>query len=275
LTESKQGQSQARNRAIDAAQGDVIVWTDDDVQPHPDWLANYADAFVRYPDASFFGGQINPWYETPPPKWIVSNERDLQGMLVIRDLGPVERPFEASLEKYVVSETPFGANMAVRTSVQRKHRYDPQLGKVKNSNVTWDETDMFRRVREDGGFGIWVPSASIKHFVSTSRMTSHYLWSYHHGQGRSEVKIDAFELPWNTPVFRHAPRWVFKKKYRAMAMAWWQWITGDPRWAVSYARCAKYAGMIDEFQSTGWQPPPKPVSTVIESRISSPQQVTS
>ena len=177
-----------------------------------------------------------------------------------------------------LSETPFGANMSVRTDIQRLHRYDPHLGKVKHSNVTADETDMFRRIREGGGFGVWVPSAAIKHFVMTSRMTTQYLWSYHHGQGQSEVRTNTFELPWNTPVFRNAPRWVYKKKYQAFAMAWSKWLTGDSAWAVTYARYAKYAGMIDEFHAMKWQPPPKsPESTIVESRIVIPshEQVAS
>ena len=268
LHEVKQGQSNARNCATEAATGDVIVWTDDDVQPNPDWLANYVRAFVRHPEAAFFGGKIEPWYESPPPSWVAANEQFLQGMLVIRDLGPDERRFAVSKDKATLSETPFGANMAVRTAVQRQHRYDPHLGKVKNSNVTADETDLFRRIREDGGFGVWVPSAAIQHFVMTTRMTTKYLWSYHHGQGQSEVRTNTFELPWNTPVFRNAPRWVFMKKYRAMLKAWSMWLTGDEGWAVPYTRYAKYTGMIDEFQAMKWQPPSPPTATVIDARIS-------
>ncbi|MFO0938487.1 MAG: glycosyltransferase [Gemmataceae bacterium] len=258
LLETKQGQSHARNCATNAATGDVIVWTDDDVKPDPQWLVQYVEAFSRYPDASFFGGKIKPWYESVPPLWISENEQSFQGMLVIRDLGAEERQFAVSTENAVQSESPFGANMAVRTDVQRRHMYDPKLGKVKNSNVTADETDMFRRIRESGGHGMWIPSASIKHFVTRSRMTTRYLWSYHHGQGQSEVRTQVFLLPWNTPVFNHAPRWVYKKKYVTLALSWSKWLVGHSDWAVTYARYAKYAGMIDEFHAMNWQPPPPP-----------------
>ena len=104
--------------------------------------------------------------------------------------------------------------------------------------------------------------------VMTTRMTTNYLWSYHHGQGQSEVRTNTFELPWNTPVFRNAPRWVFMKKYRAMLKAWSMWLTGDEGWAVPYTRYAKYTGMIDEFQAMKWQPPSPPTATVIDARIS-------
>ena len=37
--EKRPGHSNARNRAIDAARGDYIVWTDDDVVVDPGWLS--------------------------------------------------------------------------------------------------------------------------------------------------------------------------------------------------------------------------------------------
>ena len=57
LFEPQQGQSRARNCAIDAAKGDYIVWTDDDVVVDPGWLIAYVDAFRRWPNAAVFGGR--------------------------------------------------------------------------------------------------------------------------------------------------------------------------------------------------------------------------
>ena len=42
--ENQQGHTFARNRAIQSCQGDLIVWTDDDVLVHPDWIEKYVDA---------------------------------------------------------------------------------------------------------------------------------------------------------------------------------------------------------------------------------------
>ena len=47
--EPERGLSHARNRAVDAAKGDYIVWTDDDVVVAPGWLAAYIEAFRRWP----------------------------------------------------------------------------------------------------------------------------------------------------------------------------------------------------------------------------------
>lgn len=271
LKEPKQGHSNARNCAIEAARGDVIIWTDDDVQADPDWLANYAAAFHRHPEAAYFGGLIQPWYEVPPPTWVARNERQLEGMLVIRDLGPVERSFVASTTVERTSETPFGANMAIRTGVQREFRYDPKLGKVKTANIVADETDLFRRIREAGHTGFWVPNAIVRHFVTRERMTTRYLWDYHFGLGRTSVRIDTLVTPWNTPVFRNAPRWLYVKAAKMRLAAFGQWLRGQPAWAVSYARAAVDQGMICEYRSMKWRPPAKENDpTVLAARVNTP-----
>ena len=72
--EPQRGVSNARNRAVDAARGDYIVWTDDDVIVNPAWLAAYAEAFRRWPEAAVFGGPILPRYEAPVVKWVLEAE---------------------------------------------------------------------------------------------------------------------------------------------------------------------------------------------------------
>src|SRR4051812_37235025 len=41
LSEPSQGHSHARNRAVRAARGELLIWTDDDVLVEPDWIAGY------------------------------------------------------------------------------------------------------------------------------------------------------------------------------------------------------------------------------------------
>src|SRR5689334_771393 len=71
--ETQRGLSRARNRAVDTARGDYIVWTDDDVVIHNGWLAAYAEAFCRWPEAAVFGGPIVPKYAAPLPAWLADS----------------------------------------------------------------------------------------------------------------------------------------------------------------------------------------------------------
>ena len=58
IEEPRQGHSICRNRAIEAANGDFLIWTDDDVVVSQNWLVSYAAAFSQRPDVSFWGGPI-------------------------------------------------------------------------------------------------------------------------------------------------------------------------------------------------------------------------
>jgi hypothetical protein len=40
--------------------GAIIVWTDDDIEVHADWLRAYAEAFRANPDLDIFGGSATP-----------------------------------------------------------------------------------------------------------------------------------------------------------------------------------------------------------------------
>ena len=73
----------------------------------PEWLAAYHEAAERWPDAGYFGGLIEPWFECLPPAWISENLKLLEGVLAIRDFG-TEEHYLSELEP------PWGANMAVR-----------------------------------------------------------------------------------------------------------------------------------------------------------------
>src|SRR5262249_35853856 len=71
--EQRQGVSNARNQAGAAAEGDLILWTDDDVLVDPDWFLQYLLAASKYPEATYFGGTIEPWFASAPPRWVQRN----------------------------------------------------------------------------------------------------------------------------------------------------------------------------------------------------------
>lgn len=58
--QANQGQAVARNTGIQAAQGDVVAFTDDDNVVPADWLSRHADGYQRYPNISGVGGRCEP-----------------------------------------------------------------------------------------------------------------------------------------------------------------------------------------------------------------------
>ena len=168
LSESRPGQAAARNRAIDAARGEYVIWTDDDVLVDPGWLTSYVEAFRGWPEATFFGGPIRPWFESTPPAWLPDMLGYAKHLWAVLDLGPRTRPFGGG-------ECPFGANMAIRAEVQRRFRFDPRTGHVAGGMAGGDETTLFAQLLAEGHTGVWVADAVVDHFIPADRMTLGYV----------------------------------------------------------------------------------------------------
>ena len=189
--EPRRGHSNARNRAIDAARGEYIVWTDDDVVVRPDWLSAYAAAFRRWPEAAVFGGRIIPRYEEPAVKWIVDSEAIVRGAYAIRDLGNEMQPLSITEDRI-----PYGANFAILTKEQRAFRYDPNLGLAPNRRRYYDEVDVITRLLDSGARGYWIPEAIVDHCIGQEKQTICYITEYYIAVGETEaLRTAAASLP--------------------------------------------------------------------------------
>jgi hypothetical protein len=107
LIEPVPGKSRALNRALDAAQGELLVFTDDDVEFDPAWLERLWSAAREHSQVPVFGGAVRTRGEVPD--WI-RRSVNLQGILLSEHvLG------DAPL-RYGGGRYPFGPNLAVRRS---------------------------------------------------------------------------------------------------------------------------------------------------------------
>ncbi len=194
----------ARNRAVAEAKGDYVLWIDDDMLADPDWLAEYAAAFQRWPEATLLGGTISPWFEGTPPRWLQRIWRRVSSAFAIREFGDDVAP---------LSETnlPYG-NWAARTSELRRYPYNPHLGRNAGSLLGGEEVDVILRLLSDGAKGYWIPQARVRHLVPKSRQTVDYLRAYFRGLGESQGR--EAPLPPAATLFGH-PRWLLRKAVQA------------------------------------------------------------
>ena len=178
--ESEQGHSASRNTAIENAGSDYIVWTDNDVIVGRGWLAAYTAGFRQHPQAAYFGGRITPVFEADKPDWLDETWEKCKAAYAARDLGPTEIELGPGV-------FPYGANFAVRTEIQRQFRFNTTQGRKGKGMLGDDEIGVLRRINEAGHTGVWLPEASLEHFIPNDRATPDYIRRYFAGQGQTNI----------------------------------------------------------------------------------------
>jgi hypothetical protein len=179
------GLSHARNRGVGVARGRYLIWIDDDVVVEPGWLAAYADAFRRWPEAALFGGKVLPVLEAPVRPWFAACAAELADLLAGRDFG--EAPLPLSLAE---DRLPFGANFAVRAAEQRRFAYDPALGVAPGRARVGEETEVIRAILAAGGSGRYVPGAAVRHMIPPARQSIAHVRAYFRAHGETAAMTE-------------------------------------------------------------------------------------
>lgn len=177
--EPQQGLSHARNRGIREAQGDILVYVDDDALVNPEYLQTYAAFFQQHPEAMAAGGPILPQYDgCEEPQWMSHYTRQLvTGKL---DLGSREREFPSGA-------FPGGGNAAYRKQVfDEVGLFNPELGRKGNSLIGAEEKDLFDKMTSRGIRFYYLPTAILYHLIPPKKLTKEYFERLTYGIGVSE-----------------------------------------------------------------------------------------
>ncbi|MDY0039058.1 MAG: glycosyltransferase [Desulforhabdus sp.] len=240
IFESRQGHSNSRNAAVDAAKGEYILWTDDDVLVDELWVQAYVEAFERWPEAAIFGGPIDPWFESKPPKWLEEVWGRVAPAYAVRNLGPDSIPID---EKNL----PFGANFALSLPFQKQYRYDPTLGRKGNGMLGGDEVTLMTAMLRDGLQGIWVPNAKVRHFIPSLRQTTNYLRRYFRGQG--VVSSRRLERTGEGSQARHLSWLIFRAAKAEMKYHLYRLFSPPSVWIEHLLRASILWGRIQGYSS--------------------------
>lgn len=205
--EPKQGLSHARNHGIDRAHGEILLFTDDDVLPEPDWLENVLTGLDHY-QADACGGYIAPIFETPPPQWL--NER-FHGFLAVR----AERS-----DDYWISEgmpPPFGANMAFKKAVfDHLGGFDIARGRKGKNLASGEDGEMFERLLKAGMKVIFLGNARVHHKVESFRLSKNYFRRWRYQSSRNIAQTIGFP---GQRRLRGVPLYLFGQLGRALIKA--------------------------------------------------------
>jgi GT2 family glycosyltransferase len=169
------GQSRARNIALGEAQGELILYTDDDVVVIEDWVKAYVDCY-RYLQAQgitpgIMGGPIKGIWEAPKPDWwpqeflYCLNEFDLSG----------------GRQKYSGGHFPSTTNFACSTSLLRTvGGFDERIGyfgaKRGLGAVGGEDTRVVLQLQHRGYEPYFEPRAVVRHIMVKERLTRKFFY---------------------------------------------------------------------------------------------------
>ena len=181
LFEGKPGRSAALNAAHRATTAPLILYTDDDVQVAPRWLATGAEALAEGWD--YVGGPVDPLWEAPRPEWL---DRTLHGTIAILDYGTSRFVFEDR------RRVPLGANMGVRRELlDRIGGFREDLGRSTGKKILGQEVpDLLARARAVSARGLYLPEMRVEHHVPAARLTKSYFRRWWYGKGVSKATLE-------------------------------------------------------------------------------------
>ena len=227
LSEPKVGLTPARICGIRAAQGDVLVFVDDDNVLAPDYLAAAVRLFTAYPRLGAAGGPVLPEWESPPPEWAL----EFQGLLALRDLGPASRICEGGPGAHWPDFAPVGAGLVVRRTGAIAYAEalsrDPlrqTLDRTGRMLSSGGENDLVFSVLHGGGDVGYFPELRLTHLIPAVRLQPGYLARLNAGIMRTWVIVLRIHgqcpwpaiQPWTVP-FRCARAWARTRAWRSPA----------------------------------------------------------
>lgn len=159
---ARPGLALAHNEALPAVTGEIVAFTDDDVEVDPDWLGALAAAFTETGAACVTG-------------LIVPAELETRAQLLVEQAGGFARGFTRRrftrdmpdpepLFPFTAGRFGSGANMAFRTDWLLGHgAFDPATGAGTPARGG-DDLVAFLRTITDGGMLVYEPAAVVRHW---------------------------------------------------------------------------------------------------------------
>lgn len=175
VNERSQGLSHARNKGLEVAQNEWVVYLDDDAKAAPDFVAR-ASWMIGEGRYQVFGGIFLPWYKYGRPVWF--------------------RDAYASNKKYDHIRTLYGDDfacggvMAFEKSLLKQYGgFDPALG-MSGARVAYgEETEVQYRMRQDGIEIGYDPGWIIYHLVAPYKLNVGWFFKAGFAWGRDRILV--------------------------------------------------------------------------------------
>lgn len=186
LYSNKQGASAARNIGIRSAKYPFLIFVDDDIELHPNFLNGYVNAWHTTPTATLIGGSISISME----KYATLSQEQIELAMKHRWCFSDQNYGNTVKELQLPHEYLFSANFSMKKSA--KLFFNEALGSMNDdfTHIGAEDYELCFRISLSGKKIVWNPNKDIavKHIVSKKRFSSSYVCSRYRLAG-SELRM--------------------------------------------------------------------------------------
>jgi glycosyltransferase involved in cell wall biosynthesis len=182
IWQRQQGWGAARVLGAQHSRGAILAFLDDDCCAPPDWLARYAAAYERFPDADGIGGGLRPGSRTN-----VAGRRQYAGHRAY--FNRLNAPLGTTADRAGRAWFTFGGNRTFRRAVW--------LGAQPEQSSSWyhDDTLIDLTLREQGAVIYYEPDAWVTHYYALS-VLQRIRMAYRFGRSEQRAqKVVPADLP--------------------------------------------------------------------------------
>ena len=163
LFQPKPGKNRALNLGLEHIEGDLIVFTDDDVIVTPDWLAQWRRVADQFPQSDIFGGCIKPHWRKQPPEWLL----EIINIPMVYALTGERHQEDPNIPVRI-----FGPNMMIRASFfAGGQRFDETIGPDGTMTYVMGSEIKFTRSIPAPGMRLRsVPQPAVYHIIRAEQV---------------------------------------------------------------------------------------------------------
>lgn len=208
LYEEKQGKNNALNAALEIIDGELTVFTDDDIIPSPDWLIKLVECAEERSDYNVFTGKILPFWMQEPSELIL-NEVALGVVYTLSD----DSRQSGDVGPFFLS----GPNMMIRKSIfDAGIRFNGAIGPSSDKSYAMgSETELSVRLSEAGHKLYYCNDATVQHIIRPFQMQTKWILNRAFRLGRGRFVLEFKDQIFNRNI-AGIPFWLISQLLKDM-----------------------------------------------------------
>jgi glycosyltransferase involved in cell wall biosynthesis len=192
IREDRLGLTHARLTGIRAAEGELLIFVDDDNVVAPNYVRDAVAFSANDSKLGALGGKALPEWETLPDPWV----HEFASCLALRDLGNEKQVFAFNGTRNYPDFAPIGAGMCLRRDAAEHYarvvgagNKAPLLDRCGTNLTSGGDNDIVLTVLAAGWKVGYFPSLQLTHLIPSTRITRDYLARINESIARSWVQV--------------------------------------------------------------------------------------